>query len=322
MNSKSEQTLVGLFVLITVGIVLVAAFVLHGAFGRATRTYHSYFAFAGGLEPGAVVRYLGGPKIGRVESLRVLPEDPSRVDVTFTVQPETVVKTDSKAKIMSLSPLGDNHLELVPGSAQAPVAPAGSLLGSEDYVDFNALTQEISNLGPQAQQLLRSLNDRAIQLKVTIDRVDDLLNDQNRSNLSATLAETRGLISESRPHIRSVLQNLDTLGGKLAPLVDDFRKTSDQANEVLVHVDSMIGENRPDVHQAVIDLRGTLKSLTELTGQLNQTLDVNSENIDQLLENMVRVTENLKEFTETIKTRPSSLIRASSPREHKTGELQ
>ena len=54
--------------------------------------------------------------------------------------------------------------------------------------------------------------------------------------------------------------------------------------------------------------------------QLNQTLDVNSENIDQLLDNLLHVTENLKEFTETIKMRPYSLIRATAPREHKTGK--
>jgi hypothetical protein len=60
--------------------------------------------------------------------------------------------------------------------------------------------------------------------------------------------------------------------------------------------------------------------LTELTGQLNQTLDVNSESIDQLLDNLLHVTENLKQFTETIKERPYTLIRATNPREHKTGE--
>jgi ABC-type transporter Mla subunit MlaD len=130
------------------------------------------------------------------------------------------------------------------------------------------------------------------------------------------------MIAESRPQVRSVLQHVNEVGEKLGPLIEDFRKTANQANEVLSHVDTTIGENRPDVHQAVLQLRGTLSSLTELTARLNQTLDVNSENIDQLLDNLVRVTENLKEFTETIKTRPYSLIRASSPPEHKTGKTQ
>ena len=320
MSPKSEQTFVGLFVLAAVAILLVAVFAINGAFGSAYKTYHAYFKFAGGLEPGAPVRYSGGPKIGRVESLRVDPNDLSRIDLTFSIQPDSLVKTDSKVKIMSLSPLGDNHLELMPGSAQSSVAPSGSVIPSQEYVDYNALIEQVNNIAPQAQQLLKTLNDRMTELKVTIDRVDDLMSDRNRANLSATLEQTRGLITETRPQIKTALNNVNTASAKLSPLIDDFRKTANQANVTLEHVDSMIGEDRPEVHQALVELRATIKSLTELTGRLNQTLDVNSENIDQLLDNMIHVTENLREFTNTIKTRPYSLIRSSSPKEHKTGE--
>jgi len=320
MSPRTEQTLVGFFVLIACGVLLVAVFTINGVFGGTGRTYHAHFLFAGGLEPGATVRYSGGPKVGRVESLRIDPQDPTRIDLTFTVAPDVQVKTDSKVKIMSLSPLGDNHLEIYAGSAQAAIAPAGSLLPSDPYVDFNALTEQINNLTPAAQKLLESLDARATELKVTLDRVNDLMNTQNRANLSATLAETHGLIADSRPQVHAALQHVNDLSEKLGPLIDNFRKTSDQANEVLAHVDETIGEDRPDIHQAVIELRGTLKSLTELTGQLNQTLDVNSENIDQLLDNLLHVTENLKQFTETIKLRPYTLIRATNPREHKTGD--
>jgi ABC-type transporter Mla subunit MlaD len=104
------------------------------------------------------------------------------------------------------------------------------------------------------------------------------------------------------------------------PLVDDFKRTSQQANKTLDHIDSMIGENRPDVRKAVIDLRRTLANMTELTAHLDQVLDVNSENIDELLDNLRQVTENLREFTAEIKSRPYSLIRSSSPPEHKPGD--
>ena len=320
MSPKSEQTLVGLFVLAAGGILLAAVFAINGAFGSASRTYHAHFPFAGGLEPGATVRYSGGPKIGRVESLRIDPQDASLIDLTFSVGNDVIVKTDSKVKIMSLSPLGDNHLELYPGSAQAAVAPAGALLTSEKYVDFNALTEQINNLAPHAQDLIQTLDARATELKVTLDRVDDVLNAQNRANLSATLEQTRGLIADSRPQVKSALQNVNDLTQKLQPLVADLRKTSAQANEVLAHIDASIGDTEPDVRKAITELRGTIRSLNDLTGQLNQTLDVNSENIDQLLDNLLHVTENLKEFTETIKMRPYSLIRATNPPEHKTGE--
>jgi phospholipid/cholesterol/gamma-HCH transport system substrate-binding protein len=320
MTPRTEQALVGLFVLAAAGILLVAVFAINGAFSPSARTYHAHFQFAGGLEPGATVRYSGGPKIGRVESLRIDPQDASLIDLSFSVQPDVIVKTDSKVKIMSLSPLGDNHLELFPGSAQAAIASAGALLPAEKYVDFNALTEQINNLAPHAQELIQTLDDRATELKVTLERVNDLLNAQNRANLSATLEQTRGLITDSRPQVKSALQNVNDLTQKVQPLIGDLRKTSAQADEVLSHLDASIGDTQPEVRRALTELRGTIKSLTDLTGQLNQTLDVNSENIDQLLDNMLHVTENLKEFTETLKMRPYSLIRATNPPEHKTGE--
>src|ERR1700730_82506 len=136
MSPKTEQTLVGLFVLVAGGILLVAVFAINGAFGGTAKSYHAHFPFAGGLEPGATVRYSGGPKVGRVESLRIDPQDPAHIDLTFSVQPDLILKTYSKVKIMSLSPHGDNQLELYAGAAAACVAPAGSLLPSETYVDF------------------------------------------------------------------------------------------------------------------------------------------------------------------------------------------
>jgi ABC-type transporter Mla subunit MlaD len=120
--------------------------------------------------------------------------------------------------------------------------------------------------------------------------------------------------------VRAALEHVNELSEKLGPAIDDLRKTSKEANEVLAHIDASVGDDQPEIRKAVAELRGAVKNLTELTAQLNQTLDVNSENIDQLLDNMLHVTENLKEFTETIKTRPYSLIRATAPREHRTGE--
>jgi phospholipid/cholesterol/gamma-HCH transport system substrate-binding protein len=320
MATKSEQAMVGLFVLIAGAVLVATVFALSGAFGGLASTYRAYFLFAGGLEPGATVRYAGGPKVGRVEKLQLDPKDSSRIEITFSVKSGLPVKTDSHVKIMSLSPLGENHLEIVPGSDRAALAAVGAILPAEPYVDFNALTSKINDLGPQAQQLLKTLNDRASELKVTVDRINDLMSDQNRANLAGTLADTRGMIAENRAPVKSTVQHLNSASEKLEPLLQDLRKTSAQANETLSHVDSMIGENRADVRQAVVELRKSLTTLTDLTGKLDQTLDVNSENIDELLENLRHVTQNLKEFTNTIKTRPYTLIRSSTPREHKTGD--
>jgi phospholipid/cholesterol/gamma-HCH transport system substrate-binding protein len=322
MQSKKEQAIVGVFVLIAAAMLVVTVFVLSGAFGGSASTFRAYFPFAGGLEPGSTVRYAGGPKVGRVEKLQLDPQDPSRIEITFSVQADLPVKTDSRAKIMSLSPLGDNHLEIIPGTDKARPAASGAILPSEPYVDFNALTAKINDLAPQAQELLKTLNDRANELKVTVNRINDLLNDRNRSNLAGTLAEARGMIAENRPNVKSTVENLNAASQKFTPLIDDLRKTSAQANEALNHVDSLIGENRQDLRKAVLELRRSLASVTDLTTKLDQTLDVNAENIDELLENFRHVSENLREFTDIIKRRPYTLIRSSNPPEHKPGEYK
>ncbi len=322
MKPKSEQALVGLFVIVATALLIGIVFAISGAVGRSTHTYRAYFPFAGGIESGSGVRYSGGPKIGRVDTVRLDPQNPARIEISFRVESDLPVKTDSRVKIMSLSPLGDNHLEVLPGTAKAALAPDGAQLASEDYVDFNALTAQINNLAPHAQELLVTLNDRATELKVTVDRVNDLLNAQNRANLSATLADARGMIEENRPALHSTLQHINSVSEKLEPLLADFRKTSAEANKAIDHIDSLIGENRADIRQAVAELRRTLTNATDLTAHLNQTLDVNSENIDELLDNFRHVSENLKEFTATIKARPYTLIRSSNPREHKPGGRQ
>jgi phospholipid/cholesterol/gamma-HCH transport system substrate-binding protein len=322
MESKREQAMVGLFVLVAGAVLVATVFALTGAFGGSAATYRAYFPFAGGLEPGATVRYAGGPKVGRVEKLQLDPKDSSRIEITFSVKPGLPIKTDSHVKIMSLSPLGDNHLEIVPGSEKASLAAAGAILPSESYVDFNALTAKINDLAPQAQQLLETLNDRASEVQVTLARVNDLLNDTNRANLAQTLAETRGMIAENRGAVKATVQNLNSASQKLDPLLENLRKASAQADETLDHVDSLIGENRSDVREAVTDLRRSLATVKDLTGRLDQMLDVNSENIDELLDNLRHVSQNLKEFTNTIKTRPYTLIRSNNLPDHKPGARQ
>ena len=322
MAEKRDQVFVGLFVVIAAAVLIGMVFAISGAFGRTSKTYHAYFPFAGGLERGATVRYAGGPKVGRVDKLAIDPQNPARIDVVFSVQTDLPVKTDSHVKIMSISPLGDNHLEVLPGGAQTALAPPGFLLPSDTYLDFNVLTAQINDLAPQAKLLIQSLNDRAADLKVTVDRVNELLSAENRANLSATLAGTRGVIEENRPQIKSTIQHLDSVSQKLEPLLQDLHKDSEEANQALTHLDAVLGENSADVRQSVIELRKSLTTLTDITGRLDQTLDVNTENIDELLDNFRRVSQNLKEFTNTIKRRPYTLIRATNPPDHKPGEQQ
>src|ERR1700756_5367092 len=181
MEGKREQVFVGLFVVIATALLVITVFTLSGALASSTRTFHAKFRNVAGLEPGATVRYEGGPKIGRVEKLRIDPADPALMDMEFDVKEDLPIKTDSRVAILSFSPLGDNHLEIRAGSPSAPRAADGAVLPADQYVGFNELTEQINRVMPQAQELMANLNVRVKDLSVTIARVKDLLNDQNHA---------------------------------------------------------------------------------------------------------------------------------------------
>ena len=320
MEARREQVFVGLFVIVAAALLVATIFSLTGVFASATKTFNAKFPNAAGLEPGTTVRYAGGPKVGRVEKIQIDPTNPALMDMTFSVKNDVPVKTDSHVAILSFSPLGDNHLEIKAGSQAAPRATEGAWLPADPYVGFNDLTAQINQLAPQAKELLANLNDRVTQLRITLDRVNDLLNDKNRENVSGSLSELRGILTENRPQIRTTLNNVSQASAKIGPLLDQIHGTIDQANGTLKKVDSLISDNREDIRASVIKLRESLENVANLSAQLQRMLENNDYNIDELLNNLRIVSENLKEFTDTIKTRPSSLINPASPRDRKPGD--
>jgi phospholipid/cholesterol/gamma-HCH transport system substrate-binding protein len=320
MDPKREQAFVGLFVLVASALLIATVLLLSGRLNRGDTPYRTYFKNAGGLVPGTEVRYAGGPPVGRVQRVDSDPLDSTRMEVDFVVAPRVPVKIDSLAEITSNSALGDNFLGIIPGTTKAPRASRDATLKSIEYVGFSEITAMIGRLGPNANELLANLNDRTVDLKDTIDRVNSLLNAKNRGNIAASLADLRGMLGENRPAIHSTLDHLNSSSAKLEPLIDDFRKTSAQANDALSHIDATIAEDRPDIHQAVSSLRQALASAVSLTDQLNRTLSTNAENLDEILDNLRHVTDNLNSFAETIKTRPYTLIRASGLKPHEPGQ--
>src|SRR6202050_334259 len=219
MEAKREQALVGFFVIVAACLVIVTVLLLSGTFGKGNVLYHAYFKNAGGLAPGSEVRYAGGPPIGRAEKIPSDPANPTRMEIDFGVDPSVPVKTDSLAEITRNSPLGDNFLGIRPGSLAAPRAQKGAVLNSVEYTSLADVAGMIAQLEPNANSLINNLNDRVVTLKVTLDRVNDLLNDENRKNISGTVAELHGMLAENRANLKNTLNNVNAMSGKLNPLI-------------------------------------------------------------------------------------------------------
>ncbi len=257
MNSRGEQVWVGLFVLVATALLVASVLFVTGAFSRGNIPHRTYVNFAGGLEPGAAVRF-GGMKAGAVRAVHVDPQDSTRIEVDFDVARDIPLKSDSVAKITSLGPLGDNYLELSTGTRGARPAEPGSVLNSAQSLSFGDLGDMVGSLQPMVQQTLEKLNDRLDELQVTVARANDLLNDRNRANIGGSLANVNGMLAEDRPKVSATLNNVQSASERLTPLLDDLKKTMAQANDVLGHIDAVVVEDRPDLKASLVELRQTL----------------------------------------------------------------
>jgi len=339
MEANRERTLVGLFVLIAGALLFGAILAVSGGLGRNPLAHLAYFKFAGGLQPGAPVRF-GGMTLGKVDRVRVDRANSTRIEIRIVVARDAPVKMDSVARISTLGPLSDNYIEISTGTAQAALAPPDSALQSAEAFGLPQLADAAQAMLPDVQLALRKLNQNLDDLQVTLTRANDLLNDRNRAsvgnslnNLDHLVADTRprvadsldnlnGLLNDARPRVSASLTNIQDLTVKLGPLLDDVKATNASANDTLAHVDSTLTENRADIRASVTALRDTLAKSTTLLGQLNRTLEQNSPNIDDVLDNLRLTTENLRALTETLARSPASLIRGIKLPDRKPGDIQ
>ena len=330
-----ERTLVGLFVLIAGGLLIGTMLAISGGLGTSTVSHRAYFKFAGGVQPGAPVRY-GGLTVGKVTRVRVDPGNSTRIEIDIAVDRDTPLKTDSVAKISTLGPLTDNYIEIATGTEHAALAPPGSVLPSAEAFGLPQLGDAAQAMMPDVHNILQKLNQSLDGLQITVARANDLLNDRNRGSIGSSLDNVNRLVADARPKVSDSLNNLNSLladtrpkvstsltnvqdltkelNAKLSPLLDDLKTTTARANDTLSHVDSTLVENRADIRASVVRLRDTL-------AQLNQTLDQNSANIDELLDNIRMSTENLRSLTETLQRAPASLIRGMKVPERKPGDI-
>src|SRR5579864_3392377 len=136
MESKREQALVGLFVVVASTLLIATILYLSGSLSSGLVPYRAYLKNAAGLIPGSEVRYSGGPRIGRVKKVAPDPKDPSRMELDFEVDPGVPVKTDSWVRPDSTSALGENFLGIHAGAGTGPQAPPNSVLPSKEAVTF------------------------------------------------------------------------------------------------------------------------------------------------------------------------------------------
>jgi phospholipid/cholesterol/gamma-HCH transport system substrate-binding protein len=280
--------------------------------------YVTYFKFAGGLDPGSVVRF-AGRKVGTVQSAEFDPQDTTRIIVRLKVLANTPVRTDSTTMISSLGFLGDNYVEISAGSKNAPRLPPGSEIPAKEVVQVADVINNANALVLNANQLIGTLGGK---LGTTVDNANQLVlnlkemtGPQAQQHFDRILANVDEMLVETRPPLRRTLANLDQATAKVGPAIDKADVTLDSATTLTKNLNQVVVENRAEIHQVLLTLRAALVDARRLVGDLDDTVQGNRENLDETLENIRATTQNLKQFSDTIKQRPNSLVFAKEKKD-------
>jgi phospholipid/cholesterol/gamma-HCH transport system substrate-binding protein len=286
---------------------------------RRTRvTYTTDFKFAGGLEPGAFVRF-AGLKVGTVQSAEIDKEDPTRIRVQLSLRPGTPVRADSQARISTLGFLGENYVEISPGTKNAPLLPPGSRIPSAEIVQLADVFNNVNNITLNANKLVGNLDHRVTELSDNanqlINNFNALVGEKNRAHIQSAIDNIDAMLAENRPHLRSSLANIDTASAKLPAAIDNANQTLSTAKTLATNLNSTVEDNRAAIREALINLRTALVQARELMGDMQNLIDANRGNLDESLENIRVSSKNLKEFTDQIKRQPFSLIRVKTQKD-------
>lgn len=308
----NEQAKVGLIVLISGAILTTGIFYMTNlGLGAKYASYKTYLKFAGGLEPGAPVRF-AGLKVGRVKAVRVSPQDASRIEIELEVKADTPLRTDSSAALSQLGMLGENYVEIQPGTAPTKLSP-GSTIPSVETQDLAALMRRMNVLAEQAQPLVadlhKNLNRISAQADVLLANLSLVTGETNRAHLANIMRQADQMLDKQSPKIDAIATNLQNASGKLDPLMADLRTTSAKLDKLIAELNGVVVENRPELKASIAELSKTLVAARELVGQLNTTINSNSENLDATMENIRTTSQNLKQLSDTLKQRPFSLVR-------------
>ncbi len=320
MARPGEEIKVGVVVVVAVVLFLTALVFVGGVnlLRKKQVTYTTYFKFAGGLEPGSFVRF-GGFKVGTVESARIDPQDSTRIRVRLRVTAGTPIRANSKARISTLGFLGENYVEVSPGTRDAPLLPPGREIPTVEIVQLADVFNNVNNITVNANKLVNDLDDRFLVLadnsNQLINNLNAIVGAENREHLNSFLANADSLLKDSRPHLDKTLANLETASAKLSPTIDNANAAINKTNALAGHLDQTVVENRKEIHDALLQLQTSLAGAQRMIGDLDETLNSNRGNLDETLENIRVSSQNLKQFTDTVKQKPFSLIRIKAQKD-------
>jgi phospholipid/cholesterol/gamma-HCH transport system substrate-binding protein len=258
-----------------VGVVMILALAIAGYFilkiedvnlsrSRSMREVKATFDDVAGLDDESAVR-IAGVRKGHVTDIKVLPD--GHAQVTMKVDDDVPLHANAKAKVANLGLLGEKYIELDPGTPTAAQLPAGTVtLAGTQPASFDDVTDQISAIATDVKAITSSLR-AVLGGPQGEQRINQIV-----GNVETITAEMRALIAANRSNIDATLANTRAI---TAHLRTEIPRLADSIESVANQLNGTVGENRAEVREVISNLRGlssdlrtTADNLNSITGQV------------------------------------------------------
>lgn len=249
METRANYAMIGAFVLLAA--LMGLGFALWLGQSQFNQEYDSYdIVFEGpvSLEEGASVRYIG-IKVGEVERIGIDREDDSKVRARIRVDAETPVRTDSTASIEFAGITGVTFVQINAGSQSA--ARLQREPGQEVPV-IEASQSPVSELFSSGTEIMG-------RASLTLERLDDLLSEDNVESVSNTIRNIE-VISSALSGQGTLATDLTEVLASVNNAAQSFDKASQTIDRLGSTADTEIVRIGEEISALLVELEGISES--------------------------------------------------------------
>jgi phospholipid/cholesterol/gamma-HCH transport system substrate-binding protein len=196
---------------------------------------------APGISPGTPV-WIGGKEVGAVVRVAILPtsiDTLGRIAVTLEL-PEWVreqVRADSRVRLTAVSMMSEAVIDILPGTAAAPVLQPGDTIRLAAQLSAAQLAGRAAALRTEFDTVVGALralepaaSERMEQTRLIVARLDGAM--QEVQQIRADLDANPGLARMREPEFQASLQRARTHAAELPGVIASARRRADGAGEV------------------------------------------------------------------------------------------
>jgi len=271
-------------------LVAIVAFARYPSLFHRGSEYRAAFKNIAGLNLGDEVRY-GGLIVGSVTRLRLDPEDPTRIEATFRVRPQTPVRVDTYATITQVGLLGQPYLNLEAGLPSSPALPPRSRVPTRDNLTFQ---------------------DAMSRLAVFLDRADTLLHGVERiaasspwDRIDRTLSRVDALLSNAAAGSGRVMENLDQATVQLSRMLE-------RTEHLVGSLDTAFRDASPGLRQAQREALAAMRDLRALIGDMRDATG-DGDRLARIVDNLAAASDDLARLADRLEKEPTSVLSRRQP---------